>query len=90
MEARGNYLLVGRKMRDYEERKFEQWQEEVEALLPGLLKRNLLIRQDEMLAFDNEEKTSAGVDNNKVEYDVPGPHGQVKFIVNFVQVRAYF
>ena len=42
LEARGNYLIVGRKMRDYEEQKFNQWQEEVEALLPGLLKRNLL------------------------------------------------
>ena len=83
LEARSNYLLVGRKMRDYEETKFSQWQEEVEALLPGLLKRNLLIGQDEMLAVDNE--VDGAVHNKNVEYDVPGDHGQVKFVVNFVQ-----
>ena len=80
LEARSNYLFVGRKMRDYEETKFAQWQEEVEALLPGLLKRNLLIRQDEMLALDNEADV-----HKAVEHDVAGVHGEVKFVVNFVQ-----
>ena len=32
-------------MRGYEDLKYEQWRESVESLLPGLLKRNLLVKK---------------------------------------------
>ena len=31
-------------MREYEEKKYEQWRDYVEGILPGLLKRNLLTK----------------------------------------------
>lgn len=33
-------------MKEYEDKKYEQWAEHVSAILPSLLKRNLLIKPD--------------------------------------------
>lgn len=33
-------------MKEYEDKKYDHWQEHVTAILPGLLKRNLLTKPD--------------------------------------------
>lgn len=38
------YLEVGRTMRDYEGRKYEQWKEATEQTLPTLMKKSLLTK----------------------------------------------
>ncbi|PIK48528.1 putative dynein heavy chain 10, axonemal isoform X3 [Apostichopus japonicus] len=45
-EARNKYLGVARQMKEYEDKKYDHWQEHVTAILPGLLKRNLLTKPD--------------------------------------------
>lgn len=44
VQARAKYLSVARQMKEYEDQKYAQWREHVEQVLPGLLKRNLLVR----------------------------------------------
>ncbi|XP_071826175.1 dynein axonemal heavy chain 10-like isoform X2 [Apostichopus japonicus] len=44
--ARNKYLGVARQMKEYEDKKYDHWQEHVTAILPGLLKRNLLTKPD--------------------------------------------
>ncbi|XP_059165934.1 dynein axonemal heavy chain 10-like isoform X2 [Physella acuta] len=43
--TKAKYLSVGKSMRAFEDLKYEQWKENVEASLPGLLKRNLLVKK---------------------------------------------
>ncbi|XP_013358995.1 PREDICTED: dynein heavy chain 10, axonemal isoform X2 [Chinchilla lanigera] len=43
-EVKQRYLEVGRTMRDYEERKYEQWREATEQSLPTLMKKSLLTK----------------------------------------------
>ena len=43
-QARAKYLSVARQMKEYEDTRYAQWRERVEAVLPGLLKRNLLVK----------------------------------------------
>ncbi|XP_035829687.1 dynein heavy chain 10, axonemal isoform X2 [Aplysia californica] len=43
--TRAKYLSVGKNMRTFEDSKYEQWKEYVEMTLPGLLKRNLLVKR---------------------------------------------
>lgn len=40
-------MSVGKQMKSYEDMKYEQWKEQVEQVLPSLLKRNLLIKPSE-------------------------------------------
>ena len=51
MKARSKYLGVARQMREYEEKKYEQWREYVEGILLGLLKRNLLTKPTATMAI---------------------------------------
>ncbi len=44
LQARAKYLSVAKNMKAYEDRLFEQWVEQVQAVLPSLLKRNLLVK----------------------------------------------
>lgn len=38
------YLEVGRAMKDYEDRKYEQWKDTTELSLPNLMKKSLLTK----------------------------------------------
>uniref|UniRef100_A0A8C5JYE8 Dynein, axonemal, heavy chain 10 n=1 Tax=Jaculus jaculus TaxID=51337 RepID=A0A8C5JYE8_JACJA len=43
-EVKQKYLEVGRTMKDYEDRKYEQWKEATEQMLPNLMKKSLLTK----------------------------------------------
>uniref|UniRef100_A0A8C2R7B6 AAA+ ATPase domain-containing protein n=1 Tax=Capra hircus TaxID=9925 RepID=A0A8C2R7B6_CAPHI len=43
-EVKQKYLEVGRMMKDYEDRKYEQWKEMTEQILPTLMKKSLLTK----------------------------------------------
>ena len=43
-QARAKYLHVAKQMKAYEDQLYEQWKESVEHILPGLLRRNLLVK----------------------------------------------
>ncbi|XP_073737373.1 dynein axonemal heavy chain 10 [Callorhinus ursinus] len=43
-EVKQKYLEVGRTMKDYENRKYEQWREATELVLPTLMKKSLLTK----------------------------------------------
>ncbi|XP_054568736.1 dynein axonemal heavy chain 10 [Eptesicus fuscus] len=43
-EVKLKYLEVGRTMKDYEDRKYEQWRDTTEQLLPTLMKKSLLMK----------------------------------------------
>lgn len=43
LQAKTKYVLAARQMKEYEDAKYAQWLEHVEIILPGLLKRNLLV-----------------------------------------------
>ncbi|KAF3820597.1 hypothetical protein GH733_005142 [Mirounga leonina] len=43
-EVKQKYLEVGRTMKDYEDRKYEQWREATELVLPTLMKKSLLTK----------------------------------------------
>lgn len=43
-QVKQRYLEVGRTMKDYEDRKYEQWKENTEQSLPHLMKKSLLTK----------------------------------------------
>uniref|UniRef100_A0A9L0IQP0 Dynein axonemal heavy chain 10 n=1 Tax=Equus asinus TaxID=9793 RepID=A0A9L0IQP0_EQUAS len=43
-EVKQRYLEVGRTMKDYEDKKYEQWKETTEQILPALMKKSLLTK----------------------------------------------
>ncbi len=43
-QARAKYLSVAKQMKAFEDRLYEEWKTRVEVILPGLLKRNLLVK----------------------------------------------
>ncbi|XP_077015711.1 dynein axonemal heavy chain 10 isoform X3 [Tamandua tetradactyla] len=43
-EVKQKYLEVGRRMKEYEDRKYEQWKETTEQILPNLMKKSLLTK----------------------------------------------
>ncbi|XP_044777260.1 dynein axonemal heavy chain 10 isoform X1 [Neomonachus schauinslandi] len=57
-EVKQKYLEVGRTMKDYEDRKYEQWREATELVLPTLMKKSLLTKTssvaDEMANADKQ------------------------------------
>ncbi|KAI5166248.1 Dynein Heavy Chain 10, Axonemal [Manis pentadactyla] len=44
-EVKQKYLEVGRAMKNYEDRKYEQWKEATEQMLPTLMKKSLLTKE---------------------------------------------
>ena len=44
LQSRAKYLHVAKQMKSYEDQLYEQWREGVEHILPGLLRRNLLVK----------------------------------------------
>ena len=58
-KARAKYLCVAKQMKAYEDQLYEQWRENVEAVLPALLKRNLLIKPSERQQQQDEHKDDA-------------------------------
>jgi hypothetical protein len=49
LQTRAKYLSVAKSMKLYEDTKYEMWKENVEQILPSLLKRNLLIKPSHTL-----------------------------------------
>ncbi len=48
-------------MKAYEDHLYEEWKAQVEAVLPGLLKRNLLVKPtDKILVDDNAAQNAEG------------------------------
>ncbi|XP_078523750.1 dynein axonemal heavy chain 10 isoform X2 [Lissotriton helveticus] len=42
--VKAKYLEVAKKMKQYEDKKYDEWKEHTETILPGLLKRNLIVK----------------------------------------------
>jgi len=59
VQARAKYLSVAKQMKAYEDKLYEAWKDNVEMVLPSLLKRNLLIKpshaQPQQIQQANEE-----------------------------------
>ena len=62
MQARNKYLGVARQMKEYEDKKYKLWRDNVEVILPGLLKRNLLTRPQDQLPSAKIHEVSAADD----------------------------
>lgn len=60
-------MSVGKNMRMYEDGKYEQWKEHVELTLPGLLKRNLLVKKSFPSVTPTPQATSASGFEEKPE-----------------------
>ena len=61
-QARAKYLHVAKQMKAYEDQLYEQWKEGVEQILPGLLRKNLLVKP-QMMAL--KEGSQVMDDENK-------------------------
>ena len=57
-QARAKYLMVAKQMKAYEDQLYEQWKENVQAVLQTLLKRNLLIKPDRTQVTSIEQTTN--------------------------------
>ena len=66
LQSRAKYLHVAKQMKAYEDHLYEQWKEGVEAVLPSLLKRNLLIKPHEKQAPSTAD---AEKDRDKAEQE---------------------
>ncbi|XP_021370512.1 dynein heavy chain 10, axonemal-like isoform X1 [Mizuhopecten yessoensis] len=82
--ARAKYLSVAKQMKQYEDQKYEAWKDNVELILPSLLKRNLLVKphhsqltqqghddRGEGVKLPNTEIVVTGTDNTNQQL-VPG------------------
>ncbi|CAH1233746.1 DNAH10 [Branchiostoma lanceolatum] len=71
-QARMRYLTVAKEMKVFEDEKYAAWREQVEQVLPGFLKKNLLAKpqQTEEEAQGKEETPAAGEEAKKVKYVV--------------------
>ena len=49
-KARAKYLSVAKQMKAFEDHLYEEWKTQVEIVLPGLLKRNLLVKPSDKQA----------------------------------------
>ncbi|XP_014674920.1 PREDICTED: dynein heavy chain 10, axonemal-like [Priapulus caudatus] len=85
--ARAKYLSVAMEMKDYEDKKYESWRERTEAIMPSLLKRNLLAisgtssngRQPQL-----HPRRKSVVSRVEKRTESPGPGmNDVNIIVNF-------
>ncbi|XP_076804944.1 dynein axonemal heavy chain 10-like [Clavelina lepadiformis] len=92
--AKAKYLHVARQMKDYEDAKYLQWIEYVEAALPGFLKRNLLTRPLPPAtpgagSTSGPPHTPAQVDVVESADDINDllsenrPNGGIQYVVNF-------
>ncbi|XP_069880965.1 dynein axonemal heavy chain 10 isoform X1 [Dipodomys merriami] len=54
-EVKQKYLMVGRTMKEYEDRKYEQWKEATEQTLPSLMKKSLLTKTEESSGLGTEK-----------------------------------
>ena len=77
-QARAKYLHVAKQMKAYEDQLYEQWKESVEHILPGLLRRNLLVKP-----------TVKEVAPEEME-DVDKEAGKEKFILKSVNYPTMF
>uniref|UniRef100_A0A4X2JQB9 Dynein axonemal heavy chain 10 n=1 Tax=Vombatus ursinus TaxID=29139 RepID=A0A4X2JQB9_VOMUR len=59
-EVKQKYLEVGRRMKEYEDRKYEQWRDWTEQTLPSLLKKSLLAKAN-LVNDDVEATTDKGI-----------------------------
>lgn len=59
-QVRQKYLEVGRRMKDYEDKKYEQWRETTEQILPVLMKKSLLAKVSAPEAGPSTRHRAAG------------------------------
>ncbi|XP_064619187.1 dynein axonemal heavy chain 10-like isoform X2 [Lineus longissimus] len=76
--ARAKYLHVAKQMKAYEDHKYEQWKDNVEQVLPSLLKRNLLIKPAEKLQQQQESGEPTTLDKEDGENQM-----ELKYMVDF-------
>ncbi|CAH1801914.1 unnamed protein product [Owenia fusiformis] len=96
--ARAHYLSVAKQMKVYEDIKYEHWREHTEQVLPGLLKRNLLIKPSEKIYSEGQDLLPIGgptgpddagtvavvvEDVDKVSSLTGGTQAEVKYLVDF-------
>nr|XP_015221526.1 PREDICTED: dynein heavy chain 10, axonemal [Lepisosteus oculatus] len=80
--AKAKYLEVGKRMKEYEEKKYERWREETEQALPILLKRNLLQIHTGRGAIPASDQDTAELALLSGELKTEEP---VRYSVNFAQ-----
>ncbi|KAM5191717.1 dynein axonemal heavy chain 10 [Mantella aurantiaca] len=78
--AKAKYLEVARKMKEYEDKKYEVWKESTDQILPSLLKRNLLVNTNIQTAI-NQTSSSNDLDVDLLKIDTDYKH--VHYAVNF-------
>ena len=66
-QARATYLSVAKKMKAYEDSLYDAWVKEVEKELPGLLKRNLLMKPTEAQKAQMGAGSATGIGNEQGE-----------------------
>ena len=66
MQSRAKYLSVAKQMKSYEDHLYDQWREQVEGILPSLLKRNLLIKPHERQTTNLEQEGNPEVEGKYI------------------------
>ncbi|XP_069475795.1 dynein axonemal heavy chain 10 [Ambystoma mexicanum] len=78
--AKAKYLEVARRMKEYEDKKYEQWKEHAELILPSLLKRSLLLK----LSAGEQTPTVQILIEPHLDYsDTEVEDKNVRYVVNF-------
>ncbi|XP_043925694.1 dynein axonemal heavy chain 10 [Protopterus annectens] len=79
--ARAKYLEVAKRMKEYEDRKYECWKDETEQVLPSLLKRSLLVKVQVPAAATHgcHDSSESALDQG----DSEGLEKNVRYLVNF-------
>uniref|UniRef100_A0A2C9JWZ0 AAA+ ATPase domain-containing protein n=1 Tax=Biomphalaria glabrata TaxID=6526 RepID=A0A2C9JWZ0_BIOGL len=75
---RAKYLSVARNMRAFEDGSYEHWKENVEATLPGLLKRNLLAKRSHQASLHVNSSVSPSGDKSDDRHSVGEIQGIMK------------
>ncbi|XP_073442216.1 dynein axonemal heavy chain 10 [Dendrobates tinctorius] len=79
--AKAKYLEVARRMKEYEDKKYEAWKESTDQTLPSLLKRSLLVNTRVPGLINHTSTSLTEVDLDQVKADTN--YKNVHYAVNF-------
>ncbi|KAM4707116.1 dynein axonemal heavy chain 10 [Discoglossus pictus] len=79
--AKNKYLEIARKMKEYEDKKYEVWKENTDQILPALLKRSLLVKIHSSGVIIQSTSPAAELHVDQIEGDVDDKN--VRYVVNF-------
>ncbi|KAE8635010.1 hypothetical protein XENTR_v10002490 [Xenopus tropicalis] len=79
--AKAKYLEVARKMKEYEDKKYEMWKENTDQNLPSLLKRSLLVKMysSGLIISGNTPFSELNADQNEADNGDTDFHFSVNF-----------